>query len=743
MTVITTGNQANGHSSGLAKKPATTDKVATPGDEQLVLNTIRCLAADLCQQYKGGHPGTVMGAAAIGVALWRYEMRYNPANPDWFNRDRFVLSAGHACLFQYIFLHFSGYEAWTLDQIKMYHSPATKGSMAAGHPEIEYPGIEVTTGPLGQGISNAVGMAIAAKQLAATYNRDDLKVIDNKIWCFTGDGCLQEGVGQESISLAGHLGLDNLILVYDNNRVTVDGSIDNCFTEDTSAKLIAQGWHVVDVYDGSNDLAAVLEGFDKAKHLKGKPVLVNIRTVIGYSSRKANTGPAHGQALGDDEVAYVKRQLGFNPDEKFVIPEKVYEYFLETRTKGAQAGQEWNALFEQYKIRYPKQHAELTRRIKGQWWAEGEDWQALLPPKSKLPQEPQPTRKSSGIVVQALVPSHNSFVAGSADLLESTFVSFKDQVEFQKPDSGLGDYSGRQIRYGIREFAMVGLGNGIAAYQKGMFIPIMSTFFQFWIYAAPAARMAALQKLRFIGIATHDSIGIGEDGPTHQPIALASFYRSLPNINLIRPADAEECMGMWTLALDDDLSIDTPSIFALSRQPVPLLAGSDRTKVSKGAYIIHGAEIQDPELTLIATGAEVSRALETAKLLKSVAAGKVRVVSMPSQRHFDAQPKEYRDSVLGLGLGLGLGQSDPRALNLVVAIEAWSSYGWAKYAHASLSMHTFGHSAPQQHLYEYFGFEPSNMASKIDGFVTKWREQGRSPGLGEFEELLLGYTTQH
>ncbi|WVF71758.1 transketolase [Kwoniella sp. CBS 6097] len=730
MTVITTGSQAEGHSSQLSKTPATTNKVASAGDEQLVLNTIRCLAGDLCQQFKGGHPGTVMGAAAIGVALWRYEMRYNPANPDWFNRDRFVLSAGHACLFQYLFLHFSGYEAWTLDQIKLYHSPATKGSMAAGHPEIEYPGIEVTTGPLGQGISNAVGMAIAAKQLAATYNRDDVKVIDNKIWCFTGDGCLQEGVGQESISLAGHLGLDNLILVYDNNRVTVDGSIDNCFTEDTSAKLAAQGWHVVDVYDGSNDLAAILEGFDKAKQLKGKPVLVNIRTVIGYSSRKANTGPAHGQALGDDEVAYVKAQLGFNPEEKFVIPDKVYEYFSETKTKGAKAEKEWNAVFEQYKTKYPEQYTELTRRMKGQWAAAGnnEDWQSLLPSKENLPQEPQPTRKSSGIVVQALVPKYNSFVAGSADLLESTFVSFKNQVEFQKPDSGLGDYSGRQIRYGIREFAMVGLGNGIAAYQKGMFLPIMSTFFQFWIYAAPAARMAALQKLRFIGIATHDSIGIGEDGPTHQPIALASFYRSLPNINLIRPADAEECIGMWTLALDDNISIDTPSIFALSRQPVPLLAGSDRNKVQKGAYIVHGEDIQDPELTIIATGAEVFRALETVKQLKSTS--KVRVVSMPSQRHFDAQSKEYRESVLG------------SSKNLVVAIEAWSSYGWAKYAHASLSMHTFGHSAPQQQLYEYFGFNPSNMASKIDGFVSKWKAESRLPGLGDFEELLLGYS-QH
>ncbi|KIR57904.1 transketolase [Cryptococcus bacillisporus CA1873] len=720
MTVI---QNINGHGE-LSREARTTNKIVPEKEEQLVLNTIRCLAADLCQQYKGGHPGTVMGASAIGIALWRYEMRYNPLNPEWFNRDRFVLSAGHACLFQYIFLHLSGYEAWTLDQIKMYHSPATSGSMAAGHPEIEYPGVEVTTGPLGQGISNAVGMAIASKQLAATYNREGLDIVDNKIWCFTGDGCLQEGVGQEAISLAGHLGLDNLILVYDNNAVTVDGRIDNCFTENTSKKLEAQGWNVIDVYDGSNDLAAILEGLDKAKHFKGKPSLVNIRTVIGYSSRKADTGPAHGQALGDDEVAYVKTQLGFDPAKKFVIPDKAYEYFAECKIKGARANEEWNKKFEAYSKAYPDLYKQLIDRMNGKFAPDG--WETLLPAKKDLPQGEQPTRKSSGIVVQTLVPKNNAFVAGSADLLESTFVNFDGQVEFQNPASGLGDHTGRQIRFGIREFAMVGLGNGIAAYHKGMFIPIMSTFFMFWIYAAPAARMAALQQLRFIGIATHDSIGIGEDGPTHQPIALAAFYRALPNINLIRPADAEECMGMWLLALSEQ-SANTPSIFALSRQPVPLLSGTDRAKVAQGAYVVYGDD-KNPDITIIATGAEVARAIESAKLLKSVK--KVRVVSMPSQKHFDNQTAEYKESVL------------KSSIALVIAIEAWASYGWARYAHASLSMHTFGHSAPQQQLYEHFGFSPKAMAEKIDEWAAKWQTKGGRPGLGDFEELLLGYT-QH
>lgn len=580
-----------------------------------------------------------------------------------------------------------------------------------------------------------------------------------------------------AISLAGHLGLDNLILIYDNNSVTVDGNIDSCFSEDTSAKLKAQGWHVIEIDDGSNDvschtpfddlqltspsfqLAAILEGLDQAKALKGKPVLVNIKTVIGHSSKKQNTGAVHGAALGDEDVRHVKESLGFNPEDKFVIPPKVYDYFQECKPKGAAAESEWNKTMEQYAQKYPEEYKQLQLRLAGKF-AE-DNWRQLLPEKNALPTAPQPTRKSSGIAVQALVPKYNSFISGSADLMESTFVNFKDQVDFQnvshhpclsyhaltvfllQPESGLGDYTGRQIRWGIREHAMIGTANGYAAYQKGMFIPIASTFFMFWLYAAPAVRMSALQGLRFIGIATHDSIGIGEDGtsqgsppslklirtasgPTHQPIALGAFYRALPNINLIRPADAEEVMGAWQIALDDQ-NANTPSLFTLSRQAVPLLEGTDRHKMTMGAYVVYGQDIE-PELTIVSTGAEVARAIETAKILSSTK--KVRVVSMPSQKHFDAQSLEYRQSVL------------PTSSSLVVAVEAWGSYGWARYAHASLSMHTFGYSAPQEQMYEKFGFKPDNMASKIDAWVHNWQGQGRLPAVGEFEELLLGYA-QH
>ncbi|KAK4686889.1 dihydroxyacetone synthase, partial [Tremellales sp. Uapishka_1] len=716
-----------GHSDGLKQKPQVTSKVSSHEEEMLVLNTIRCYAADLCQQYKGGHPGTVMGAACIGLALWRYEMRFNPQNPAWFARDRFVLSAGHACLLQYLFLHFTGYEGWTLNEIKKYHSPATSDTMAAGHPEIEFPGVEVTTGPLGQGIANAVGLAMAGKQLAAQYNKDGFKVVDGKIWCFTGDGCLQEGVGQEAISMAGHWGLDNLILIYDNNSITVDGSIDACFTDDTTAKLRATGWHVIEVEDGSNNLADVLKALDLAKTIQGKPVMVNIKTIIGFGSKAQNTGPVHGAALGESDVEYVKKQLGFNPSERFVVPPKVYDYFTECKPKGAKLEAEWNAMMEEYKKAYPAEAAELERRMAGKLV---DGWEAKLPTKEQLPKDAIATRKASGLFLKALVPDDKSFVAGSADLMESTFADFPGQVEFQKPESGLGDYSGRQIRYGIREFAMVAVGNGLAAYQKGMFIPIMTTFFMFWLYAAPAARMSALQKLRFIGIATHDSIGTGEDGPTHQPIALSSFYRALPQINFIRPADAEEVAGAWILALKDE---DHPSLLALTRQALPLLPGSDRTKVAKGAYVVHGGEAETPDLTLIATGSEVSKAVEVAKRL-STDSLKVRVVSMPSQKHFDAQSREYRRTVI------------PSQKSLVVAIEAWGSFGWARYAHAGCHMQTFGKSAPGNELFEFFGFGINNLVEKIGGWAaSKMNADGgyEIPGVGEFEELLLGYVKNH
>ncbi|GAA5893514.1 hypothetical protein JCM6882_007841 [Rhodosporidiobolus microsporus] len=703
--------------------------------DKLVLATIRVLAADIVQAYKGGHAGTPMGAAAIGVALFRDTMRFNPSNPLWLNRDRFVLSAGHACLLQYINLMLVGYKDWTLDEVKRYHSRDFKTSKAAGHPEIEQEaGIEVTTGPLGQGIANSVGLAIANKQLAAQYNKPGYEIVSNKIWCFTGDGCIQEGVGQEAISVAGHFGLDNLVLVYDCNKITVDGTINNCFTEDVPLRFKAAGWNVIDAgrpeleEDASKEIGNIANALQQAREHTGAPTLVLIRTTIGFGSRKQDTGPIHGQALGEEEVAYVKEKFRLDPEARFQLPESVKRSFAHVAPRGAAAEEEWNALYAQYTKEFPEEAKELDRRVKGEL---PEGWQSLLPTRDQLPTAPQPTRKSSGIVVEALASKFPDFVAGSADLLESTFVSWKGMTEFQNPESGLGSYGGRQIRYGIREHSMAAIASGLAAYlpqsAKGTsgFIPVISTFFMFTLYAAPALRMAALQKLRTITVATHDSLGIGEDGPTHQPIALASFFRALPGLRLWRPADAEEVMAAWQFAIEGEAG---PSVLCFSRQPVPLLDGSDRASATRGGYTLasYPSSAPDaPQVVLIGTGSEVSLAVAVAKRLSSQNGISVSVVSMPCMELFDKQDAAYKREVL------------PTNKALVVAVEAWCSFGWARYAHASVSMHQFGHSGPQADLFEMFGFGEENVAKVVSEFVgRRWADR---PGVGDFEELLINH----
>ncbi|EIW68867.1 hypothetical protein TREMEDRAFT_68833 [Tremella mesenterica DSM 1558] len=638
----------------------------------LVINNIRTLAADLCQQYKGGHPGTVMGAAAIGVALWKYEMRYNPTNPEWFARDRFVLSVGHACLLQYLMLHFSGYSAWTMDVIRDYHAPKPH-VMAAGHPEIEFPGVEVTTGPLGQGIANAIGMAVSGKALAAQYNKEGFEVIPGKIWCMTGDGCIQEGVGQEALSMAGHWGLDNLILIYDNNRVTVDGNIDACFTEDTSAKLRAMGWHVIDVYDGSNDLTAIVKAFDQAKAYKGKPICVNIRTIIGLGAENQGKHKVHGTALGDDGVAFVKSALGFDPTKKFFIDDKVYDYFAECKPRGEKWEKDWNEMMELYSQKYPTEYADLKRRMEGKL-AEG--WEKKIPTKDELPQEDLAARVISKLIIGKLAPGDQSVMVGSADLLESCHVDWPGMVEFQN-----------------------------RSYHKGLFLPISATYLMFWSYAGAAVRMGSLQNLRWIGIATHDGLGVGED--------------AVPNLHFLRPADAEETVGCYITAIN---SLSTPTILTLCRQPVPLLKGTNRSKIQLGGYIIHPLiPHQNPKLTLVATGSEVWRAVEISNNLPY----QVNVVSMPSMSHFDKQSPEYKEETLKFKSGL------------VCSIEIYASLGWARYSHAGCHMHTFGMSAPYNTCFEHFGFGVDNLTKVIGDWVN--RMEGKIPQVGEFEDLLLGY----
>ncbi|EPQ30063.1 uncharacterized protein PFL1_02180 [Pseudozyma flocculosa PF-1] len=765
-----------------AETAAASEAIRTNSAEanESILAEIRCLAADLVQAYKGGHPGTPIGAASIGMALWGTAMRFNPAHPTWSNRDRFVLSAGHACLLQYIYLHLTGYRAWTMDMLQRYHSTNFQGSLAAGHPEIDpHNGIEVTTGPLGQGIANSVGLAMASKHMAAHYNRPGFDVVSNTIWCFTGDGCIAEGVGQEALSLAGHLGLDNLILIYDMNKITVDGTIDATSSEDQPAKLRSMGWDVIEVRNGSTDVAAIVAALDDAKHRRnGRPTCVQIETVIGFGAERQNTGPVHGAALGDDGVRHLKRAFGRDPDQKMTLSPHVYDAFAGARAKGERIQAEWDGMMSEYRRAYPDLAAEFEQRNRPAAVAddaeeeakEGSDgligglparWTTMLPPKTDLPTSSIPTRKASGLVVEAIAPHFPQFMVGSADLLESTFVSWRGMVEFQHPSRRIegGDFGGRQIRYGIREHAMAAVANGLAAYAPHAFVPVISTFFMFFLYAAPAIRMSALQKLRVIGVATHDSIGIGEDGPTHQPIGLASLFRALPNLQFLRPADAEEVVGSWYLALEAET---TPSILSLSRHALPLLPGSSREGVKRGGYVVHsasspssssGAAASDDDdddeagpvvhLTLVATGSEVSLAIETADLLASsslsAATGRqrryaIKVVSMPCMSRFDAQPPSYRHDTIA-----------PHHLS--VGIEAWASLPWPRYVGAALSMHTYGLSGPQRHLFDHFGFHPSNLAAKIDAYVAGRIDepsgQIRLPRVGEFEELLLGYAKGH
>ncbi|KAM3074450.1 hypothetical protein ACMFMF_006460 [Clarireedia jacksonii] len=686
-----------------------------------VLKTFRCLIADLCEQFQGGHPGGAMGMAAIGVALWRYTMKYSPENPSFFNRDRFVLSNGHTCLFQYTFLHLVGYKNMTLDQLKSYHSSRTD-SICPGHPEIEHEGIEVTTGPLGQGIANAVGFAMASKHLAATYNRPNYLVVDNTTWCMIGDACLQEGVALEAISLAGHWKLNNLVVIYDNNQITCDGSVDLCNNEDVNAKMIACGWNVIDVEDGNYDIEGIVRALITAKNSKDKPTFINIRTVIGIGSKSAGDAKAHGAAFGADDVANIKRNFGMDETKHFQVSDEVYDFFREAKPRGRQLEADWNSLLSSYAREYPELHKEFALRVAGEFL---DDWSKFIPAKEDLPTTPTPSRKSSGLICNPLAQNLKNFMVGTADLSPSVNMIWKGTVDFQHPDlktsCGInGDYSGRYIHWGVREHAMASISNGLAAFNKGTILPVTSSFFMFYIYAAPGIRMGALQRLQQIHVATHDSIGTGEDGPTHQPIALAALYRAMPNLLYIRPADSEETAGAYIAALK---ARNSPSILSLSRQNlVQYPQYSSRDGVQKGAYVF--IENPDADVTLIGVGAEMVFAVETAKLLESKYGLKARVVSFPCQRLFDQQPVEYKREVLQYR------SKAPR-----VVIEAYAVNGWERYADAGYSMSSFGYSLPGKDAYKFFDFDENVIAPKVFELVEDVRSNGIESLRGEFRDL--------
>lgn len=677
----------------------TTDQV------DLVLRSFRCLIADLCQQYNGGHPGGAIGMAAIGLSLFKHTMKYSPANPDYFNRDRFVLSNGHTCLFQYTFNHLVGYKHMTMDQLKTYHSKEWD-SYCPGHPEIEHPGVEVTTGPLGQGISNAVGLAIASKNLAGTYNKPEFPVVNNTIWCMIGDACLQEGVGLEAISLAGHFKLNNLVVMYDNNQISCDGSVDLTNTEDVNAKMRATGWNVIDVDDTCYNIDGILQAMEKAKQSTDKPTFINCKTVIGVGTKVEGDAKAHGAAFGEDNVKAYKTALGMDPEKHFHVPDEVYDYFSDIIPRGQQLEKEWNALVKKYVAKYPELGADFLRRVEGKL---PENWKQYIP--QSFPDSPTPSRKSAGLVCNPLAKNVNNFMVGTADLSPSVNMIWDGKVDFQHPDlkttCGInGDYTGRYVHWGIREHAMAAISNGIAAYNKGTFIPVTSSFFMFYLYAAPAVRMGALQHLQTIHVATHDSIGTGEDGPTHQPIELAALYRAMPNLLYIRPCDSQETAGAWEVALEQE---STPSIISLSRQALKQYPqNSSRENVRKGAYIFK--DTPSPDITLIGVGSEISFAVETAELLESQHGIKARIVSFPCQRLFEQQSVEYKRSVLD------------RRTQPIVVIEAYAVTGWERYATAGISMSTFGKSLPGAEAYNYFGYNSQKISLKIKSYLDSLKK---------------------
>jgi len=660
--------------------------VATQSLEELCINSIRFLAIDAVEKAQSGHPGLPMGAAPMTFVVWDRFMRYNPKNPKWFNRDRFVLSAGHGCMLQYALLYLTGYDSVTLDEIKNFRQ---WGSKTPGHPENHItPGIEVTTGPLGQGIANAVGLAIAEAHLAGKFNKPDCKLVDHYTYVILGDGCNMEGISGEACSLAGHLGLGKLIALYDDNHISIDGSTDLAFTEDVNKRFEAYGWHVQHVEDGNTDLEAIAKAIEAAKAVTDKPSLIKVTTTIGYGSpNKANTAGVHGAALGGDEIQATRENLGWEY-EPFVVPEDALKHLRQAVERGANYEAEWQEVLAQYKAKYSEEAAEFERITSGKL---PQGWDKALPtytPEDKA----QGTRKFSEATLNALAPVLPELIGGSADLTHSNNTYIKVSGDFQK-----GQYENRNIRFGVREHGMGAICNGIALHSSGL-IPYGATFLVFTDYMRNAIRLSALSEAGAVWIMTHDSIGLGEDGPTHQPVEHIASLRAIPNLIVIRPADGNETSGAYKVAIENR---HTPTLLALSRQNLPNLAGSSIEGTTKGAYILSDSE-GSPDLILIGTGSETQLCVQAAEQLRGEGK-KVRVVSMPSWELFEAQTAEYKESVL------------PKGVKKRLAVEAGITMGWCRYVGdegAVIGIDTFGASAPGKVVLEKFGITVDNVVAK-------------------------------
>jgi transketolase len=649
--------------------------------EQLCINTIRVLSAEAIQQANSGHPGLPMGAAPMAFTVWNNHMEHNPQNPNWANRDRFILSAGHGSMLIYSLLYMFGY-GLTIEDLKGFRQWGTK---TPGHPEYGHTaGVETTTGPLGQGMSNAVGMAMAEAYLAERFNRPGYNILDNYIYTLVGDGCMMEGITSEAASLAGTLGLDKLIVLYDSNSISIEGDTDIAFREDVAKRFEAYNWHVIEVEDG-NDTAAINKAIEEAKSQKDKPSFIKITTQIGYGCpTKQGKASAHGEPLGEENIKCTKEYLNWESDEPFYVPQEVISFTKEAIRKGKEQEDKWNKLFEEYKRKYP----ELAE----QWeaWHNNELPVDLLNDDSfwSFEDKPMATRVSSGEVINRIAKVIPNLIGGSADLSPSNKTIMKERGDFLPEDK-----SGSNLHFGVREHAMSAIANGMALY--GGLHPYCATFFVFSDYMRGGMRLSALMGLPVVYVLTHDSIGVGEDGPTHQPVEHIAALRCMPNFITFRPADAKEVAAGWLAALTRK---DAPTALILTRQNVPLYKESGKDAL-KGAYILADSEKETPDMILMATGSEVELIYKARTILKQKGID-ARVVSMPSFELFEEQDEEYKNSVL------------PKDVEKRLAVEAGVDFGWHKYLGSKgdiISINRFGASGNVKTAFEKFGFTVENV----------------------------------
>jgi transketolase len=681
--------------------------------EELCINTIRIFSADAVQHANAGHPGMPMGAAAMAYTLWTQFLKHNPRNPQWFDRDRFILSGGHGSMLLYSLLYLSGYDL-PLEEIKHFRK---WGSKAPGHPERGVtPGVEVTTGPLGQGFANGVGMAIAEAWLAARYNRPGHKIVDHYTYAICGDGDLMEGISQEAASLAGHLHLGKLIYLYDQNHISLAGATEIDFTEDVAKRFEASGWHTRVVSDG-NDTEDVARAIREAQAEDQRPSLILARTHIGFGSpHKQDNFTAHGDPLGEEELLATKKALGWPSMEKFYLPQDSVDYFRQAVPRGAQMEEEWRKKFDAYKQTFSAEAAEFERIASGKL---PPDWDVDLP-KWKPTDKPIGTRVAGGEAINALAKHIPNLIGGSADLNPSTRTALKGLGDFQSREvSGPGtlgavggewSYAGRNIAFGVREHAMGAAVNGMAAH--GGVIPFSATFFTFSDYMKPAIRLGALSDLKAIYVFTHDSIGLGEDGPTHQPIEHLAGLRAVPGLTVIRPADPNEAVEAWAFALQHN----GPTLLVLTRQTVPHLdrVAAKNPGVARGAYVLVEAEGSSPDVILIGTGSEVALCVSARESLKTFGV-QARVVSMPSWSLFEAQDDSYRESVL------------PKGITKRVTVEAGSPVGWHRWAGGEgtvIGVERFGASAPGEEVLAHLGFTADRVAAAALRLLGKGKEAG-------------------